>query len=489
MNQPVKTKVVPAWLRGLGWLAFSILGLVTLLIVGRWLLMEQGHQMTLKMVASQRDPSPPRVPGVATVSNQSARGLPLSSLPYFGGVLAGDEKKWTEFEKTFLAEISKLSHYKRTHRERVGGVLSFRAVLMNLGVDVPETMTEAEAAAEYLKKVDRFSDLLGQWKEAVAKGPLERAADLKSDPNIWRFGSMRQMLSLLLADTAMAHLQTGDGNSAWSDWQALKNSWSRECELFPEGSGRDGQVTHQMYNVARLGIQSGGWTDAQLAEISNVAGQEHVLASAQEDILRQKERWTDYYEHFSDHEEEFSREFMRTDSSFYQMMNQAKLKLITPQQIQDNLDATVFEVDQQLARFDPATGFYIQPKETEPEESPGMLDSFYFMIKNLESNYDNQSMAAGVIYEQSRYDQLRLAAALETYQHRTGKYPDHLDVVSDQFPAGAPLDIATGQPYFYQRDADGGYTLWGTGIDGKSNGGDDKADVTWRRTAISSGPR
>lgn len=489
MDQPAKTKIVPAWLRGLWWLAFSILGLVTLLIVGRWLLMELGHQMTVKMVATQRIPPPPRGPVVAAVSNQVAGGLPLSSVPYFGGALVGDEKKWTEFEKTFLAEIGKFSHYKRTHRERVGGVLSFRAVLMNLGVDVPETMTEAEAAAEYLKKVDRFSDLLGQWKEAVAKGPLERAVDLKSDADVWRFGSMRHTLSFLLANTAMAHLQTGDGNAAWSDWQALKNSWSRECELFPKGSGRDGQVTDQMYKVAQLGIQSDGWTDAQLAEISNVAGQEHALNSAQEDIKRQKERWTDYYAHFSDHEEEFSREFMRTDSSFYQMMNQVKLKLITPQQIQDNLDATVFEVDQQLACFDPATGFYIQPTETGPEESPGMLDSFYFMIKNLKSNYDDQSMAAGVIHEQSRYDQLRLAAALETYQHRTGKYPDHLEAVSDQFPGGAPLDIATGQPYFYQRDADGGYTLWGTGIDGKSDGGDGKTDVTWRRSAISSGPR
>ena len=47
-----------------------------------------------------------------------------------------------------------------------------------------------------------------------------------------------------------------------------------------------------------------------------------------------------------------------------------------------------------------------------------------------------------------------------------------------------PIDIATGQPYFYQRDADGGYTLWGTGIDGKSDGGDEKTDVTWKHRPV-----
>ncbi len=84
-----------------------------------------------------------------------------------------------------------------------------------------------------------------------------------------------------------------------------------------------------------------------------------------------------------------------------------------------------------------------------------------------------------MIRQQSAYDQFRLAAALETYQRRTGNYPDRLDSISNKFPGGVPRDIATGQPYFYQRDPDGGYKLWGTGIDGKSDGGDGKADVTW----------
>ena len=114
-----------------------------------------------------------------------------------------------------------------------------------------------------------------------------------------------------------------------------------------------------------------------------------------------------------------------------------------------------------------------------------MFGSFYFMIKDLNGGGgDDQSAARSVIGQQSQFDQFRLAAALETYQRETGKYPDHLDAISGQFPNGPPLDIATGQPYLYQRDEDGGYKLWGTGIDGKSEGGNEKSDVTWTHRPV-----
>ena len=85
-----------------------------------------------------------------------------------------------------------------------------------------------------------------------------------------------------------------------------------------------------------------------------------------------------------------------------------------------------------------------------------------------------------IIRGQSAIDQTRIAAALEIQQRATGEYPESLDAVRGTFGGSTPIDIATGQPYFYQRDADGGYTLWGTGIDGKSDGGDERTDVTWK---------
>ena len=46
-------------------------------------------------------------------------------------------------------------------------------------------------------------------------------------------------------------------------------------------------------------------------------------------------------------------------------------------------------------------------------------------------------------------------------------------------PTGTRYDIAAGKPYLYQRSEDGGYKLWGTGIDGKNEGGNETTDVTW----------
>ena len=493
MNKPVAPKRFPAWLRHLGWLAFGILGLATVLIVARWMVMESGHQATKRIVSTQRKKAVPRPPvASATTALPAAApgGMPLGSVPHFGDALVGDMESWKEFSKK-LNEIADFLRYKRTHPERVDGVWSFRAVLQNMGVEVPDAMTEGEAAAEYLKQADRFSALLAQWREAVAKGPLDKAADDESDPNIWRFSGLSYSISRLLERTAEARLLSGDTAGAWADWQAMKNSLARHAELYPANSGYDGSMDYRMFGLARSGMRSGAWTDDQLSEISSMVAREHVLAAAQRSVEREKESITEYYMNFHEHEEQFGKDLLKTPSQFNQFVNQVKLKMITEQQIRDNMEVKLSEVDQRLSRFDPETGFYVRPTAEEltesegAEKSPGMLGSFYFMIKDLHGGGEHQNDAARyVIKAQSEFDQFRLAAALETYQRQKGSYPDQLDAISDKFPGGAPLDIATGQPYLYQRNADGGYTLWGTGIDGKSEGGNEKTDVTWTRRPV-----
>ena len=76
----------------------------------------------------------------------------------------------------------------------------------------------------------------------------------------------------------------------------------------------------------------------------------------------------------------------------------------------------------------------------------------------------------------------RLALALEAHKRATGSYPDTLDAVAPFFPEGPPHDVATGQPYFYQKEKNGGFSLWGTGIDQKNDGGirGGGRDLPWR---------
>lgn len=97
----------------------------------------------------------------------------------------------------------------------------------------------------------------------------------------------------------------------------------------------------------------------------------------------------------------------------------------------------------------------------------------------------NYGLAAEwIIKDQSAIDESRIAAALEIQRRATGEYPETLDAVSGTFGGTMPIDIATGQPYFFQRNADGGYSLWGTGIDGKSEGGNEKTDITWTHRPV-----
>lgn len=488
MNKPIGPNRFPVWLRHLGWLAFGILSLATVLIVARWLVMESGHQAAKRIISTQRNkavPRPPVAPATEAVPAAKSGGMPLASVPHFGGVLTGDKEAWAEFSKK-LDEMAAFLRYKRTHPERVDGVWSFRAVLQNMGLEVPETMTEAEAASEFLKRAGRFSTLLAQWEEAVAKGPLDKAGDYRSDPNCLRFGSLSHSINRLLTMTAEARLQSGDTTGAWADWQTMRNSTARLGEVYPSERGYDGYMSYQMFGLARSGMRLGAWTNGQLAELSSEVGRENILASARQSLEREKRSITDYYMNFHEHQEQFGKDFLKTPSQFNQFVNQVKLQLITEQQIRDNMEVKLAEVDRRLSRFDPATGFYLRPSEDELADSngvgetPGMLGSFYFMIKDLHGGgADDQSTAKYVIRQQSVYDQFRLAAALEIYQRETGKYPDRLDAISDKFPKGVPLDIATGQPYLYQPDGNGGYKLWGTGIDGRSDGGNEKTDVTW----------
>lgn len=356
-----------------------------------------------------------------------------------------------------------------------------------MGFNVTETMTEAEAATIILKQAEKFSELLAQWREAVSKGPMERAADIQSNPSIGRFCGLSSSMMSLMQLTGEAHLVVGDTEAAWADWQTMKNSLDRLEELRPG----NGQMDSRMFELAWSGVRSGSWTDEQLSEISSVVSREDSLTATRRDIEQEKERTVEYFTNFDEHGKEFAKDFLKTPSPIHQMFNQTKLKLITEQQIQDNMELELHEIDQRLSRIDPETGYYIRPTEEEQadtgesRETNGPLGSFYFMLKNLNGGVMGpESTAAMVICEQSRYDHFRIAAALEMQQRATGEYPASLDAVRGRFPGGMPRDIATGQPYLYQLNANGGYTLWGTGIDGTSEGGDKQTDATYTHRPV-----
>lgn len=64
------------------------------------------------------------------------------------------------------------------------------------------------------------------------------------------------------------------------------------------------------------------------------------------------------------------------------------------------------------------------------------------------------------------------AIALERHRLRNGKLPEELDALMPQFLSTVPIDPMSGQPLRYRLNADGGFTLYSAGEDGRDDGGD-----------------
>lgn len=66
----------------------------------------------------------------------------------------------------------------------------------------------------------------------------------------------------------------------------------------------------------------------------------------------------------------------------------------------------------------------------------------------------------------------RTAIALKRYRLRHGEWPTNLAALVPAFAATPPRDWVDGQPLRYRRNADGGFTLYSVGADGRDDGGD-----------------
>ena len=490
MNKSTGPKHFPAWLRNLGWLCFILLGLATVLLVARWWLMEGAHQTAMELGKQggelSKGSSKNGMAGDAISSahqeSVTSRGTPVAELPLVG-VYAGDDLTAQKGLGKQLEEIRRLMK-DSVSACRVDGVLSFRAVLAKMGMAVPEGMTEAEAATEFLKQTERFSDMLARWREAVGKGAWDFSSVETNDSYAMRSKIFRLAFPLqcLLGVMAEAHLRTGDMVAAYSDLQTMDSSADR-CGDMPGFFKQN--LSYQMFRTAHAGMELGAWTDTQLMGISTMLGEENALASMRRLMDFQKLQQADFFTHFREHQSEIQDSFSHSKSPIDQMINQIGIATTTDQQLADNLAVINFQIDQPFTRFDPVTGVYLGESAGDSRELPHSkpsdvsFDKFYYMYSEMYGGHQG-SVAQQIIKDQSTIDQTRIAAALEMQLQATGEYPETLDAVSGTFGGAIPRDIATGQPYFYQRDADGGYTLWGTGIDQKSDGGNEEHDVTWK---------
>ncbi len=77
-----------------------------------------------------------------------------------------------------------------------------------------------------------------------------------------------------------------------------------------------------------------------------------------------------------------------------------------------------------------------------------------------------------LLFAETRRQQALAAIALERHWLKHGRYPDTLEKLRPEYFPALPLDPINGRPLHYRLNADGTYTLWSVGMNGKDDGGD-----------------
>ncbi|MEO8205345.1 MAG: hypothetical protein ABI615_04135 [Chthoniobacterales bacterium] len=77
-----------------------------------------------------------------------------------------------------------------------------------------------------------------------------------------------------------------------------------------------------------------------------------------------------------------------------------------------------------------------------------------------------ESAGKKFIATQVNIDMTRIACALERYKIAYGMYPENPDQLVPQYIEKLPMDITSGNPYHYRRNAPDNFTLWSIGFDG-----------------------
>ena len=85
----------------------------------------------------------------------------------------------------------------------------------------------------------------------------------------------------------------------------------------------------------------------------------------------------------------------------------------------------------------------------------------------------NYARAGSVYVRHETQRRLTITAiALERFRLRAGKYPAELDALVPQFLSAVPIDLMSAKPLRYRLNAEGTFTLYSVGEDGRDDGGD-----------------
>ncbi len=419
-------------------------------------------------------------------------GPAIATLPFFAGIYGTDPAAKAAYD-ALVKELGAFREAMRTAEQPV----DFIRLLKKLGIPVPEGMTQAQAAAAFLKYAEKFRPFLDSLHQSLAGGlwdlgPHPAFDDTKGSERLVKAYTLLTNSSLLLGTLSQAYWLTGQPDLALASWQdmaGIGHQSSQPGSIFTYIMGA--HIRSQMMDTADTGFTLGGWREADLAAISRSLADLDPIDAYRRGLEGERENMAIVMREFTLNREKFSPSLsvigpqQTMSAQFQDMLGRLSYSLISDTQLAANAAIIDRRYEIMTDSFNYRDRVYVPPTSEDAAmlENSGVASSsdfftqWYFQIANTGSG---PNIIHNPITEQSRLDQTRLALALETQKRTTGSYPETLDALAPAFPGGLPHDVSTGQPYHYQKTPDGSFRLWGTGIDQTDNGGHGNLDILYK---------
>ncbi len=431
-------------------------------------------------------------------------GAPISKLEFFSGAFGSKPAEALTFE----AQMDALWQVERMELSS-DHPIDFVEALKRIQVAAPDGLTQREAASEFLKWADRVAPLLSSLHTALEAGNwdfglIPELDDEEGTERRLRIFRLFHLSGKLLAVAVQAHWQLGHPDEALSEWRSL----ARLCHQEDGSAFLDSGAFHGEYldpdmcfvahlsragnclrSTALIGLSSGAWRDSDLPILAGELSSFDPLDSFRQCIRAEREAIAAVYAratrepaflHLWQKRQLPSREGIPSDRVLGPLED-LSISLITQSEISTNAAMADRFFERQEALFNYRDRLCLpRPPGASPFDADILhrvaLVWYFRLLPFSLSTYGREQAPAR---QQYAIDQTRIALALESHRRSTGSYPDQLNAIAPSFPGGIPHDVATGQPFFYEKSPDSTYRLWGTGIDGINNGGLALKDVVF----------
>ena len=297
--------------------------------------------------------------------------------------------------------------------------------------------------------------------------------------------------SIAMTGIAQAHAILGDGMGAYATLQdQFRLKSIADGFGFSIGALVSQTMEASFWQTVRMGAALNVWTAGQLEEFSRQAAESNPVERARIGLQEELEAMQ-YLESRPEILAKNLRDAAESPdgrSSYERWVNQLRMRLTTPSQIQDTMSIRGADIADAIERLD-GEARRVGPL---PDGSRGLLVDFhqqlgwggeiYFHLLDGQIWTANSRSNGALALDRAQkavafQEETRLALALESHRLATGSYPDSLDALSSSFSGRPVVDPYTGGPLRYERGSDGSFKIWSPGPDGRDDGGQRDSDI------------